>query len=496
MNKKFILSLIIFFLTVGILGIPYINWGFDTDVFANIQHCSTQSFFTCFNFFKEGNIEAFCNPSNSPAHGQAFLSGLYRPMSFIYYLPQFYLFGTNAYGYFLVTIIFHAFNAVLLFLIFSNFISLLFAFLAALFFAFHSSLFIWLGWTSAQTYFIELFVLLLSLLALKKYLDQKSSLFYFLSCFLYLSNLFLKEATIIFPVWIVFAIYFYLQYKDKSENIFSRIKKSLLFSSGYWFCAAIYVAARLQNFPFTSNTSTFNFEPNLPSFLNRQKDRFLDLVTYFSDIFGLRFLPANSRLLKGTLILLIFTAITFLFFKNKKKSFALFLILSTLLFSWPMIIQCQPRYIYLAIPFFILLCIWLITGTKQNLFPPKYKNAAAFLFSLFLICIAILFVGQIKKREISSRFVQNAFEELLKNKEMQHAVELNHSLAFFDIPSRFHNATQAMWLLTGKSSYPVYVFGQLKEIPEKYLKENPLFITWDSKNEKFTIILSSILSKK
>ncbi len=233
-NKKLFFSFFIVGVVVCVLGIPFSKWGFKTDDFGNIYHCKIQGWQTIKQFFTEGGMERFNHPSNMDKSEQAFFCGLYRPMSFLYYYAQCYFFQDSAFGYFFVTVLFHAFNAAFLFYLFSLIFSLLVAFLAALLFAFHPSLWNWLGWISAQTYFIELFGLLLLILALKKYLDTKNVFYYLASCFLFLSNVFLKEATVVLPVWIMGAVFLYVYWIQKNtSSFFNAGWHSLKISFGY-----------------------------------------------------------------------------------------------------------------------------------------------------------------------------------------------------------------------------------------------------------------------
>lgn len=446
-NQTALFSLLLFFLTITILGLPFTNWGFKTDDFGNIYHCKINSLKDMVNFFTEGNMERFNHASNSTSDSQAFFAGLYRPVSFIYYYAQYLLFGTNPYGYFLTTVIFHALNSVLLFNIFIPIAGTLGAFLAAAFFAFHPSLWNWLGWISAQTYFIELFVLLLLILALKHYLDSKKIIFYILSCTLFALNLFLKEATIILPLWIIPAVYLYL---DKNPG---SLWKSLRVSLGYWLVVVGYVAARLSMFPLTSNTGSLTFEPTLASFLARMQSRVLDFVTYAVDMIGFTTLPANNRIFKGSLLLAFFALLAWLFIHNQQKKWMIFFLYSTALFSWPaLLMHYQPRYIYMALPFFLLM---ILVGFKfyQSSYQPKIYKAVSYALCLIIATHAYFLFDKLALRESVLHQVTQSFQTLANNQTLH-----NRPLCFVGIPSHWFSmgTAQAMWLLTNNNSYPVY----------------------------------------
>ncbi len=538
-NKKIAFSILIFLIVILVLGIPFTNWGFKTDDWSNLYHSIAHSFKDILNFFNLGNIEALCYPSNSPTIQQNFLKGLFRPMSFVYYLPQYLLFKTNAFGYFFTTIILHALNAVILFNILSYITPLFIAFFSSLLFAFHPTLANWLGWISAQTYQTELFVFFLSILFLKKYLDSNKFRFYLLSCLLFTSNLFLKEQTIVFPIWVIFAIFFYYKAQDKTEY-----KKSFLYSIGSWIISIFYLIIRAIQFPITSNCDTFNCEPNLISFLNRTKERLFDFITYVADLLFLSWMPKDHQIIKGSLILIICTILIFLFIKNSKKSFVIFLIFSVLIFSWPaLLIQYQPRYIYLSIPFFILTLNILISFSIKQKMQNKYKKSISTIFALVIIFFASFLFFRLKEREVALNHITTSLKKLTKSKIVLKQIKNKKPLCFVALPPHWfgQGTAQAMWFLTNKNDFPVYEYGtsifeknrnSYRQIPkfnknylkttitrtgieakslnteylwffennktaksafinieQKYLDEKPLFIAWNYKKADFKIIL-------
>ncbi len=486
-NRKqtIFLSIILFTIIILFLGIPYTKWGFKTDDFGNIYHCFIKTYKDVLRFFYEGSIEVLSHPSNS-AKEQGFFCGLYRPMSFIYYLPQVYFFKTNAYGYFFITIILHAINSVILFNIFLKIIPIIFAFLAAAYFAFHPSLHNWIGWISAQTYFSELLVLLILILFLKKYLNTKKIKYYLISCFLLVANLFLKEATVIFALWSIPATYFYKKItKNNQISSWENIKNSILISIPYWIITAFYLTVRAIVLPITSNTGTLNFKFNWPSFIARMKDRFFDFVSYISDILGLNWIPPQTQIFKGILIILLISFLIFLFIKNKKKSYILFLIFSVLIFSWPaLLIQYQPRYIYMSLTFFILMIIISFKFFKQIKIFYKFKNVIIIILISLITFNTIFLMKELKKREKIRAHITTSFNELIKNNTLLDAINNKTSLYFFNLPKQFSEGTaQALWMLTKNSTYNVYQYGKPNNKNEKILS-----ITWDYKLSKFKIL--------
>lgn len=535
-KNRFSYSFILFISVVCLLGIPFKKWGFKTDDFGNIYHCKIESIQDIPKFFYEGNMEQFNHESNHTQLPQAFFCGLYRPMSFLYYALQYFFFGTSPYCYFLLTIMIHAANAALLFYLFSFWLSFILAFFGAAFFALHPSLWNWLGWISAQTYQIELLIFLLSLIALKKSLDTNKKQYYFISLFLYACNLFLKEQTIVFPFWIIGALYFYKK-KDahsKKENII----KSLKWSLGYWLVALSYTVCRALIFPLTSNTSTLTFEPTWSSFITRQQARFFDFVTYATDLLGLSWLSSGNQLLKGTFLISIIIVISWLFFTSTKKSLMAFCAWSTLILSWPaLLMHHQPRYLYLALPCIIAMVLIGITSYHHKTYFYYAAHSGSILAMIMLFLQSGFLLTRFKQREEVLFHITHSFEKLVQNEQIKH-----NPVCFVNLPTQWFamGNAQAIWLLTENNAYPVYHFGgniHLKNretylqspifdhnpisisktdkgffiesedcntvwfnhdtqnqahveliIPEQYQQQKPIYVTWDYQKGEFKIL--------
>ncbi len=521
-------SLAIFLLITITLGIPFTQWGFKTDDFGNLYRTTQIKNVNDFiNLFHDKSIEGLYYPSGSAQPPSSFISGLYRPISFIYYWPQYYFFGTNAYGYYLVTIALHALNSLLFFLLLLFFLPYSLALLGSLLFGFHPSLHNWLGWISAQTYQSELLVFSLLLFCLKKYLDPaytkatagklpSKHIFYPLSLTLYAMNLWLKEATFMLPLWIMPATWLYL--KDA--------KKSIQVSIGFCFVSISYFISRAIVFGFasTGNPGNLTFDFTWHSFITRQKERLFDVISYVSDMLGLCWLPGNNQVLKGAMIVSIFCILFFLFIKSKQKLLLLFFYASTLLFSWPaLLMHYQPRYLYLALPFFIAAVLVSVR--------PINRYMTVTLFTLLITFNALFLIKQLKIREKALHQVTTAFTTLIKENPIS-----NKPLYFFALPHHWFamSIAQAIWFLSGDDRYPVYHNGSVVEvtgfhnylgtpqtnnasicvtptsngfalqstnpeiiwfeakkdcmeisIPPEILEQKPLFITWDYQHAKF-----------
>lgn len=455
--KKISACLLIFCSILILLGLPFKQWGFKTDDFSNIYATKTLCPQGIKKVFMTGNIECLYSPSvifNEPIiPTQSFLSGLYRPMSFILYYPQYLLFGNKPYGYFLITIILHGLNSILFFLILCTLFSLSKSLFLALFFAFHPSLSNWLGWVSAQTYFSELFFFFLLIIFLNKFLQSKKFVWYLLSLLCFLITIFTKETTFVLPLWIFGTTYFLIPKKHSFNN-------SLKISSGFWVIFIFYCLARSHVMGINSTVATFSSQPTLQSYLQRLSGRFFDFVTYLTDLFGLTFLPNGHQCLKGGILLSLLFLIGYLWYHSNNKKIILWLFASILIFSWPIIlIHYQPRYIYLILP--MILTVFGLCFQEVNF----SKKTSFLLFSTLFIMLFynIWFIFTIlKKREIVFGATYQAFHTLVTSSEFKQK-RARQPILLAALPHHWFamaNA-QAIWLLsnTTEQNFPIYQFG-------------------------------------
>jgi hypothetical protein len=497
-----------------LLGIPFTQWGFKTDDWANILHSKLTSWQQAAALFYEGNMESINHPSGSAPDPGSFLSGLYRPLSFIYYYPQTLVFGTKAYGYFLMTVLFHACNAAFFFLILSHFFSFYTALAAAAWFGFHPSLQNWLGWISAQTYFIELLVLGFVFLSFYKWLitiyphatlrpktapilrdgvetppqdERNESLtndplilssnnvasriigagkkntnyyWYWLSVGLFFSNLLLKEASIVLPCWVFVATYLYIP-----THGLRRLQEAIKAAAGYGCTAMLYLLIRLSVMPFSHEVGTLGFKLAWNSFITKQIARCMQFLTYSYDMLGLTWLPKGNRLINGGILIAILTLLLVLFFKSTHKKIILFCLFSSLIFSWPgLMMHYQPRYMYMALPWFIAALIFLGKSIQSS----RIKK--------FILCLGLLssatggayVFANMKKREIALHHVDSSMRTLITH--TLPAMGWNKQpLCFFGLPMHWFDmgTTQAVWFLSEDNSYPVYHVGYSIVMPHQ-----------------------------
>ncbi|MCF7799644.1 hypothetical protein K9M16_01440 [Candidatus Babeliales bacterium] len=432
-NKKIILSLIIFILVFGILGLPFTKWGFSTvddfPVFLHSQITSLKNMFL-------GDISAWdvLAPYNFDISKEtSFFSAYYRPMMFFSYYVGSIFFGDSAYGHFLFTIFLHALNSVILFNIFSSICSYLIAFLISMFFAFNPSYADWMGWIAAQQYPMGLFFLLISILFFKNFLDKKKLIFFILSSLFYLLTILGKEVLIIFPIIAFFAAYLYeTKYLGiKISGVIKNIFRYLFLTLNYWVALLIYFCLRAYifsiNFSQVSSGNLFSFT-NIIYFF---QSKIYYLFVIFTDLFGLWFVPWGCPLIKSLFYLIIFLAFIWLFIKSSQKLILIYCLFSITILWWPIILGYYSRYLYESIPF---VCLYFLFGMKfySGNISTLLKKIFFIFFSFYLILnIFYLFIN-LKFREENSFIINKTFDLLACDSNLK-----NRNLCFIGVPSKF-----------------------------------------------------------
>ncbi len=268
-----------------------------------------------------------------------------------------------------------------------------------MFFAFHPSLCSWFGWIAGFQQVVNFTFIALIVILFKKYLDlQRDSLllrcvYYLSSIFIFLVALFTRETVIFFPAVILLWTFVYKKYRKHGEICKCSMQstcssiclffKSILTVSGFIFVSIFYFLFRLHLFPFKLDSS----EPSqLLSFFTNLSSRFFDLVTFVSDLAGLSFLPNGHQVLKGSLIICIFSFLIFLFIKSREKKLILFLLVLSAILMWPAIARYySSRYLYKALPLFIFIFLIFIRDFC------RYKSVLAFKRIMIFTCLWVVF---------------------------------------------------------------------------------------------------------
>ncbi|MFA6263001.1 MAG: hypothetical protein WC630_00990 [Candidatus Babeliales bacterium] len=384
-----------------ILGIPFTHWWFNgCDDFGGAYiGFVTKTWRQLFYFFINGHINQALGPSNLP-HQQAtitFFNAYYRPVYLIFITLQYWLFGLNAYGYFLCNVFFHALNTSLLVLIFSWLTSLLPALCAALLFAFHPQIGYRFGAIVNLHYYVSVSCILGALIFYKRYLDQQHIWPYALSCWLFACSLFTRESSLVFPAIITLGTYVY----DNRNSLWCAIKKA----AGFWIIAISFLLLRVSLFPLHFVTTT---SPSLALFF---RTKFNEGLVFLYDAFWLSWLPWGHPILRGALLAILITLFMWLFVTNTRKKFLTCFLISATLMLWPAYVGCySPRYIYEALPFILLFFIGCFQWAPLPL--QHFKKIGFGLLPIAVVFFMVLTLDNMQHRERKMHVVAQALHNL------------------------------------------------------------------------------------
>lgn len=361
--KRFYLASTLFALIIIILGIPFKHMGFDSDSFGLVYACWQEPI--SFQIFKE-SITSKYDPLNKVTeqnNPNSYISTLFRPLQAVMYYICWYLFEKNAYGYYLVSIIFHAFTALAFMVLISFFIPISYSFLIALIFAMHPAhftSFIGLTCSIIPVFFLFSLSVLLFFLSLKK----DNLLIYCLSGFFFLLSLLSYELPIVFPfLFLTYCLIF-----DKKM-----IKNTWIYFVviGIYFILRInLLSGRDQNIELKINAA------------QRIKTLFINWHQAIKPFFGMQ--DSSKICISLFIIIFISSIIGVYIIQREKRKLILFYILAFFMASWPIFIaNSSSRYFYLAIPFFCLIIYEIAIAIANQ--SPKYKNIITHLILLIFI---------------------------------------------------------------------------------------------------------------
>ena len=293
-NNKIFIALIIGILVFCLIGIPFTNWWFNgCDDFGGVYiGFVTKTWRDLLYFFINGQINQAPGPSNIANYHDivlSFFGAYYRPFYLIFLAIQYWIFGLNAYAYFLCNVFFHAVNTALLFIIFSWIIELIPAIFVALLFAFHPQIGYRFGAIVNLHYYVSVTCLLGLLIMYKRYLDSGKTWMYWAACCLYTVSLFTRESSIVFPAILTLGTYLYLN----KATLFTAIKKTGVF----WGITFLFLLLRLELFPVHLTTAK---SPVWATILHAKLGEFM---VFLYDAFWFSWLPWGHPLVRGMLLI-------------------------------------------------------------------------------------------------------------------------------------------------------------------------------------------------
>lgn len=449
-------SLGIFSVVFVLLGLPFTRWGFLHDDFGVVYHALIAGGSNLKALFTEGSMTAVVQPSNYIIPEQSFFAVLYRPLVYLFLHVQMLVFGVNPYALLLVTIFFHALNAVLLFLFLLAFMPLLSACITALLFAFHLSYWDWMGWIAGQNQVVNFTLVICILMLVKRYVDDGRVCYLVPAWLLFTVSLFYREEALILPVWLLLSVPVYFIYQNKFISWHTVCKQLAIVTSGFWLATAFYFAMRMACFPLQATGAGIKGHVTIFGFLASLRYRFFDVVTFLSDIANIAWLPGGNRLLKGSLLGFFLLVLVWLFYKNKQKLLLLFCLLSMTMFMWPAVWRYySSRFLYLGLPFLLVALVLMVTQYryKNSESKQRWLKIHAGLGVLLIVLNTCLLVVHLKQRERELAVTAEAFSALAHDERIQ-----GKALCFIGLPYETFvtGVAQAMWLQGLSPDIPVY----------------------------------------
>ncbi|MBU1007693.1 glycosyltransferase family 39 protein [Candidatus Dependentiae bacterium] len=351
------------------------------------------------------------------------LSGFLRPMEQVFFSITHHLFGTNIFAFHLLQAFFHAANALLLFILFCNWLPLSFSAIGALLFAFYPST-TWLTWICTLQHSLTLFFLIIAILLylpiLKRKVSFHSQPLFYLSGLSFLFSLLSRETHIFLAPWAFLGIF--LLSTNKTNSFISRILKALSKTWIFFLATTIYIGMRLYVFGFASllrtarnilirfpfltklfsvsaTSQTAPVQPHgtstIATHATKAAKQAIDPIMQEScnklSVLQSKFFEWAQTILniqeKIILIFVIVVLLALLIIAYRKhKTLALFFATGLPLFIWPCIlVYPAPRYMNTTYPyliFVILLGVYFIAKEKTKTFFTKSIVYVFFILSI------------------------------------------------------------------------------------------------------------------
>jgi hypothetical protein len=445
-NIIFISTLIIILFIIAFFGIPFTHWWFTGDDFHGIfLGYKTKTWSDLFYFFCDGHTnQGVGNPGGYVLSKPDFLGAYYRPLYCIYLAIQFWLFGTNGYGYFLCNITAHALAAGLLFYLIAQHASQWTASLAGLLFAFHPQIAYRFGAVVNFHYYVNVVLVLCIALALQSYLKKNS---YFTLCTAlgcYALSLLTRETTIVLPVIIGILLLANAYSNNKKPNWLFIIKLCCAFG----FIGLGFIGLRLWLYPLKQIAANGTFLPYAAkgSFI---AIKFQEFLVFFYDLLFVSWLPWGNKSLKVIILAPLLSLLGYTFFLCRQKFLVCCFFICGILILWPGLISFySPRYIYESMPFFLagFATLFITSQLNQNL-----KLLLKIATSGFTAVLIFFTFTSFQAREKKLHTMHQALEKLCSHLEVA-----QRHLCFLTTPSDGSPGPQLFWILFNNRVKNIY----------------------------------------
>jgi len=260
-KSKLFLSILLFFMVFIPLAFCIKDLWFATDDLGNIIEGIIRNWGDFIRVFTEDERN-YIYPINFNVPKANLVSAFYRPMQHIPFTITYYLFGFNAYAFYIVNVLFHALNSVLFFYLLSFWLPLGLSFVGGLLLAFNYSIG-WITWISTLHNLMAIFFLLLSLLFYRSFLfGVGKKINFYLAGLMFFFSIISRENTLPLGFWLFVGVYlFYRLDVSFWQRLKYAFEKTWIFFVAYF----AYVLIRLSCFGFgTFDRTLYNLYLKIP----------------------------------------------------------------------------------------------------------------------------------------------------------------------------------------------------------------------------------------
>ena len=458
MTKNFttLLSVAIVVGIIAIFGIPFTAWWFTGDDFHGIfLGYKTKTWSDLLYFFYDGHTnQGVGNPGGYVLSRPDFLGAYYRPLYCIYLALQFWLFGTNGYGYFLCNVTAHALAAGLLFYLIAQYSSRSTAFLTALLFACHPQIAYRFGAVVNFHYYVNVVLVLCIALLLKYYLKNKSSLTLVIALSCYALSLLTRETTIVLPAIIGLLLIAQTYATHKKPDWFLIFKLCLLFG----LISVAFLCLRLWLYPIKSMAANGVFLP-YGAKTNAMHIKLQECLVFLYDLLFLSWLPWGNKVLKIIILTPLLSLLAYTLFTSRQKFLVSSFFISGMLLLWPGIISFySPRYIYESMPFFLAGFVTLFATSSLN---PQIKYFIKMGITGFILTLIVFTFNSFQAREKKLHIMHQAINKLCAQSSIK-----DRPLCFLTWPKDGNPCAQIFWILCNNREKKVY-FDAVLELTQR-----------------------------
>jgi len=449
------LTLVLFGLLSIFYGTVVSDWRFfDDDYGAVFIATTTKKLADVKTFFTSNHNDKTIMPTNIlQKHKDSFSTTSFRPLTLVYYWLVAKIFDPlYPQRYYSLSIFLHLIVTIMLFFAFRNYLRERLAFLAALLFGVFPYSGKFLGRFVIQPYSLVMILNLTAYFILLKSFKKDQYWPKVIAAFLWGASLLMHEVGLSFLIMYLLLCFFSRQHD-------------------FYFNRVVLLHFILDSLPFVGVFLGYFFAKYLAypqldaqlaalSFFHKIKYRFYDFVTLVFDALGYSFIPGGHQYLKAGLFIVDAAILSSLMVLGFNFFSATLLILFAVQ-SWPCILVMHvSRYLYFAMPFFLLSLFFSYQQLLEKRCCPKLEKILDVLLKLKYLTVLICGIFAIRKdlQYLEKKFIftDNAIRKL--SKRLVAKGNLNN-LCFLGLPFDHFPVSglaQAVWFYTKNDNRKIF----------------------------------------